>query len=410
MRPTLLSLLAAALLAQGQSVQQTQQTQQAQQSQLSQKAHTLPLQHEGAEWTAVESGTLPARGLTRLRVNSIGAVTVTGVDAPKIEYRLLRRARANDEGQARRLTSLLNLRYERLNGVPTITLHAEPGGNRAPQLELRVPRRLLDTHVFTQTGALTFDQLTGTVTGETGGGPLQVVSVEGSVNLTTGGGPVEIGSVRGNMRCLTAGGPIHVRRVDGESWLETGGGDVIVDEAMARIHASTGAGNVEIARARASVSARTLGGVIKVIEAGGLVNAHTGGGGIQVGSARGVQCDSVAGGVRLRNVSGPINVSTAAGSILAEWAGGVRMENSILNSASGDITVVLPARLAVTIQAMNELPGKYGRIVSEFSEIRVLPVIAPVRGPVLAEGALNGGGPILRVAASRGTIFLRRKE
>lgn len=86
------------------------------------------------------------------------------------------------------------------------------------------------------------------------------------------------------------------------------------------------------------------------------------------------------------------------------------MENSILNSASGDITVVIPARLAVTIQAMNELPGKYGRIVSEFSEIRVLPVVAPVRGPVLAEGALNGGGPVLRVAATRGTIFLRRKE
>jgi DUF4097 and DUF4098 domain-containing protein YvlB len=201
-----------------------------------------------------------------------------------------------------------------------------------------------------------------------------------------------------------------VQRAEGESWLETGGGDVVVDEALSRVHASTGAGNVEIARASGNVSARTLGGVIKVYESGGVVNAHTGGGGIQVGSARGVQCDSVAGGVRLRNVSGPVNVSTAAGSILAEWAASMRMENSVLNSASGDITVVIPARLAVTVQAMNELPGKYGRIVSEFSEIRVLPVIAPVRGPVLAEGNLNGGGPILRVAASRGTIFLRRKE
>ena len=398
MRRTVLSLLAGALLASGQSAQQAP------------RSHNLPLQREGLEWTAIESGAFPARGLARLRVSSIGAVTVTGVDAADIEYRLLRRARAAGEAQARRLTALVDLRYERINGVPTITLQAQPGWNLAPQLELRVPRRLMETHVFTQTGALTFDQLTGTVTGETGGGPLRVVAIEGSLNLTTGGGPVEIGSVRGAMRCLTAGGPIHVRRVDGESWLETGGGDVIVDEAMARVHASTGAGNVEIARARANVSARTLGGVIKVAEAGGLVNAHTGGGGIQVGSARGVQCDSVAGGVRLRNVSGPVNVSTAAGSILAEWAGGVRMENSILNSASGDITVVLPARLAVTVQAMNELPGKYGRIVSEFSEIRVLPVIAPVRGPVLAEGAINGGGPVLRVAASRGTIFLRRKE
>lgn len=370
----------------------------------------FPLERDGVEWSAVETGSFPALGISRLRVNSVGAVTMIGANVARIEYRLIRRARAGDEAQARRLTGLFGISFETVNGVPTLTLHAAPGFNRAPQLELRVPRNLADAHVFTQTGALTLDQLSGMLNGETGGGPVQAGTIHGSLHLTTGGGPIDIQSVRGAIRCLTAGGPIHVQRVDGEARLETGGGDVIVDEALSRVLASTGAGNVEIARARGNVSARTLGGVIKVYESGGVVNAHTGGGGIQVGSARGVQCDSVAGGVRLRNVSGPVNVSTAAGSILAEWAGGVRMENSVLNSANGDITVVIPARLAVTVQAMNELPGKYGRIVSEFSEIRVLPVIAPVRGPVLAEGNLNGGGPVLRVAASRGTIFLRRKE
>jgi len=370
----------------------------------------LPLERDGAEWSSVEIGSFPARGIGRLRVSSIGAVAMVGSDVSHIEYRLVRRARANGEAQAQRLLNLFAVAFDTVNGVPTLTVHAAPGWNRAPQLELRVPRRLSSAHVFTQTGSLSMDSLSGTVNGETGGGPVRAGIIDGSLQLTTGGGPVEIQSVKGAIRCLTAGGPIHVQRVEGESWLETGGGDVIVDEALSRVHASTGAGNVEIARARGNVSARTLGGVIKVYESGGVVNAHTGGGGIQVGSARGVQCDSAAGGVRLRNVSGPVNVSTAAGSILAEWAGGVRMENSILNSASGDITVVIPSRLAVTVQAMNEAPGKYGRIVSEFSEIRVLPVIAPVRGPVLAEGALNGGGPVLRVAASRGTIFLRRKE
>jgi DUF4097 and DUF4098 domain-containing protein YvlB len=391
-RRALLPILAACLLH-GQSSQQR-----------------LPLERDGVEWSSIETGSFPARGLSRLRVNSIGAVTMVGANVSRIEYRLIRRARANDEVQARKLVGLFAIVFQQVNGVPTLTLHAASGFNRAPQLELRVPRSLADSHVFTQTGALTLDQLSGTLNCETGGGPVQAGTIDGSLQLTTGGGPVDIQTVRGSIRCLTAGGPIHVQRAEGESWLETGGGDVVVEEALSRIHASTGAGNVEIARARGNVSARTLGGVIKIYEAGGIVNAHTGGGGIQVGSARGVQCDSVAGGVRLRNVSGPVNVSTAAGSILAEWAGGVRMENSVLNSASGDITVVIPARLAVTVQAMNELPGKYGRIVSEFSEIRLLPVIAPVRGPILAEGDLNGGGPVLRVSASRGTIFLRRKE
>lgn len=368
------------------------------------------LRREGNEWNAVETGSFPARQLMNLRVSSIGSVSVTGAAIDRIEYRLIRRARAGDEDQARRLTGLFELRFDRAGGVPTLTLHSAPGWNRTPQLELRVPSTLISTQVFTQTGALTLDRLSGQLTCETGGGPVQAGFIDGALHLTTGGGPIDIRHVAGGLRCLTAGGPIRVQRVDGESWLETGGGDVIVDEAMARVHASTGAGNVEVSRAKGNVTARTLGGVIKVYYASGLVNAHTAGGGIQVGSAHGVRCDSVAGGVRLRNVSGPVNVSTAAGSILAEWASGIRMENSILNSASGDITVVIPARLAVTIQAMNELPGKYGRIVSEFSEIRVLPVVAPVRGPVLAEGALNGGGPVLRVAATRGTIFLRRKE
>jgi hypothetical protein len=51
-----------------------------------------------------------------------------------------------------------------------------------------------------------------------------------------------------------------------------------------------------------------------------------------------------------------------------------------------------------------------GRIVSEFPEIRVRPAEQPVRGMLLAEGALNGGGPLLWISVTSGTIYLRREK
>jgi DUF4097 and DUF4098 domain-containing protein YvlB len=356
-----------------------------------------------------ESGSVSAEGVRRLKVSSVGSVTANGSDGARIEYRLIRRSRGSGENQARPHPSPA-VRVNRSGGTLTLSVEMPGDAGFPPRLELIVPKRLLETQIDTVSGSLQLYGLGGHTAAETGGGPVRIGRIHGSLSVRTGGGPIEADSVQLGLRCLTAGGDIRVRRAGGETSLETGGGEILVEEAGAALQAFTAAGNVEVLRAFSDVAARTMGGLIKVYEAAGQVNAETRGGGIQVGAARGVRCEAAAGGVRLRNVSGAVNVSTVSGPILAEIVRGLPLESSKLHAARGDITVLIPSNLSVTVQAMNELPGRYGRIVSEFPEIRSLPVIAPVRGPVMAEAALNGGGPVLRLAAVQGTIFLRRRD
>ena len=77
----------------------------------------------------------------------------------------------------------------------------------------------------------------------------------------------------------------------------------------------------------------------------------------------------------------------------------------------GSIDVWLPVDLKVTIDAIVELAGNPSRIQSDFAAIRVRRD-GDGFGPrsVIAEGALNGGGPVLRILNTVGRIKIRRLE
>lgn len=126
--------------------------------------------------------------------------------------------------------------------------------------------------------------------------------------------------------------------------------------------------------------------------------------------AKGVQCDSAGGAIRLRSVAGALQASTNAGSIWVELLAGHALQNSMLSTRAGDITVLIPSNVPVTIVASNGSAGTLGRIVSDFPEIRVRPVSQPGNAPVVAEGALDGGGPVLHINVVGGTIYLRRRK
>jgi len=127
-----------------------------------------------------------------------------------------------------------------------------------------------------------------------------------------------------------------------------------------------------------------------------------------VNSAKGVRCESDSGAIRLRNVDGSLRAVTAAGNIIAELLAGRPLEDSMLSTNAGDITVYIPSNLAMRVLARNESGGA-GRIVSDFPEIRVRQDGASI-APLVAEGAINGGGPILRLVARAGTIYVRREK
>jgi len=365
------------------------------------------IQREGADWVETVAGSMPVSQVSRVRIVTRGSVHLRGAAIGQIHYEYQKRVRAKDLNEAKRLLASQEIRLWRQGDWAQVFLH-EPGWSLVTgTIHVRVPTNLRQAVVETRTGNLDLAGLDAEVLAETGGGQVQADQIRGPVVVRTGGGLIRAGRIDGSLRATTGGGAIRVIRSGAEAWLETGGGDIVVEEAIGPLQVSTGAGNIHVARAGSTVSARTLGGLIKVLEAGGEVSVESAGGGIQIGSAGSVRCESMAGGIRLMGVSGELKASTARGDVVAEQLKDRRLKDSSLSTSSGDITVVIPSNLSVTVQALNESMIRMGAIISEFPEIRM-----ESRAPqmAIAAGDLNGGGPLLRIAARNGTIYLRRQK
>jgi len=122
-----------------------------------------------------------------------------------------------------------------------------------------------------------------------------------------------------------------------------------------------------------------------------------------------VRATSASGPVYLTAVSGALSVSTALGSILAQLMAGARLQDSSLVASSGDITVTIPSSVAISVMATNERGGM-PHIDSEFPAVRTPFFSFGAFGrPPLAQGNINGGGPMLTLTGSD-MIYLRKAK
>jgi DUF4097 and DUF4098 domain-containing protein YvlB len=327
---------------------------------------------------------------------------VCGAAQNDLTYALKVRLKAGNEAEAQRLLRGFGVRTARQGGYTTLVV---AHGLGTAELNVKAPRSLREVAVGTSEGAVEVCDLDGSARAETGGGRLKADRIRGDVVLGTAGGEIVLDNVGGSARAVTAGGRISAGTIRGEAVLETGGGDIAAQEIGGAVRAATGGGGIRIERAGAAVVASTGGGPIHVGEARGMVTARNSGGPLQVGAAAGVSCELASGGVRLQNVSGSLRVATAFGSIIAHLLSGQPLTESFLSTANGDITVFIPSNLGVTIRARNDSSGGVRRIVSDFPGIAV----RMEGGEAVAEGALNGGGALLRISGTGGTIFLKRQ-
>jgi hypothetical protein len=338
-------------------------------------------------------GTAPAG--SRLRVNAHGPVTLEGGASPNLLYTVTVSVSARSEAEARRW---LQQYAVRVVAQGSTTVFTAPGGPVMAAVSLKTPR-MSGVEISTSDGAVEASGVDGPLEVDSGAGPLTVDGVRGVCKLVTGGGDVRVGQIGGALHCSTGAGHITVKTVRGEAVLETNGGDIVANQTGGRVHATTGGGGVHIGTAGGPVSATSGGGEIIVEKANGIVTVRNMAGPVQVWSSAGVRCDSGSGGIHVTNVSGPMRVSTSAGSILANLLGS-RLGDSYLATGNGDITVLIPSNVGVMVQARDNL-----RIVSEFRELAIRR-----QGPqVIAEGPLNGGGPLLQISGMGGTIFLKRQ-
>jgi DUF4097 and DUF4098 domain-containing protein YvlB len=355
------------------------------------------LKREGDGWVRVYNGTLPA--CSRLRVIGHGPVTVDG-GSRTFSYSIRVTVAARSEAEARRILERLPMHIATQGDLVTVTA---PGGPALSTVSIRAPR-LAAAVVGTSDGAVEASGIDGTLDVDTRAGEIAVDRIHGPCTLVTGGGAVRVGEVSGPLHCTSGAGRIQVKTVHGPAVLYTYGGDIAADSIGGEARAETVGGSIHIRSAGGQVNATSGGGEIVVDKAGGTVTARNMMGPVQVGAAAGVHCENGSGGIRLSRIEGPIRVSTSMGSILADLTGG-RLADSFLATASGDITVLIPSNVGVTIRAENAMADTPRRIVSDYSALAA----RRVGDRIVAQAALNGGGPVLQISDTRGTIFIKKQ-
>ena len=354
---------------------------------------------QGDSWVRVYSGTLPASA--RLRIAGHGPVTVTGGPGRQITYTVTVSVMSSSAARAQMVVNQHPINVE--TGGEWALL-STPGGAALSTVVVRAPR-LSALAIATTTGAVDAQGINGSIDIKTGADRVSCDRIRGDATLQTGGGDIRVGEVDGSLRCGTRGGRISVKTVRGQAVLATDGGDIEALQAGGPVNAQTGAGTVHIGSANGPVDAATGGGEIIVDKATGLVTARNLAGPVQVGAAAGVSCESHSGGIRVNNITGAMRVSTSAGSIFASLLNPARLTDSLLTTGNGDITVVIPSNVGVNIRAVNAMTDNMRRIVSDFRQLQ-----ARLRGAALvAEGSVNGGGPLLEINGRGGTIFIKRQ-
>ncbi len=358
------------------------------------------LTHEGDQWVRTYNDTAPVK--PRVRINSHGPVSLEGNSSPaQFVFTVKVGVRARSQAAARVLLEKLQVRAESQGEWLVVTT---PGGYATSSVVMHAPR-LLEAYVSSSDGQVEVTEVNGPLHVDTGANQIKVDRIHGDCGLWTGGGDIQAGRVDGSLHCTTVAGAIRSQLVGRDAVFQTNGGDIEAQQVNGLAHVETGGGTVHVHYAGGPVTAVNGGGPIIIDRAGGVVTVHNVAGAVHIGAAAGIRCESSNGGnIQLANIVGPMNVLTSMGNILAKLDGS-RLAESLLATGNGDITVVIPSNIGVTIRAENQMADTMRRIVSEFREIQP----RSMGTHLVAQGQVNGGGPLLQISASAGTIFLKRQ-
>jgi hypothetical protein len=79
---------------------------------------------------------------------------------------------------------------------------------------------------------------------KTGGGSVNISSLEGEQNVGTSGGSIDASNVHGNVVAHTSGGGIGMNSIDGSLQAQTSGGSIRIDGLTGRVDAHTSGGSI----------------------------------------------------------------------------------------------------------------------------------------------------------------------
>jgi DUF4097 and DUF4098 domain-containing protein YvlB len=365
---------------------------------------------EGNAWVQQSTGELPSARLIKVSTDA-GSVRVTGSDRGNVAYTLRKKVYTGSEETARRSFERFKISAAMVGDAAMFRGQCEgPTGRTSVDFDIQVPRGVTVVFVRTEGGSVAVSNITGRADLQTEGGSINLDNIGNSILAETAGGSIEVGNAGADVKVTTSGGSITIRNAMGSTLAETSGGSIEVGTIHAAAVLDTSGGSIRAQQIQGALKAETAGGNLDIGDVAGAAILSTAGGSIRLNSAGGrVDADTAGGAIRLQQLHGGARAQTAAGSIYIEFVGPrASFTDSRFETTAGDIVVVLPSNLGVTVRAGIEMANGH-RIRSDFPELKITSEGGDY-GPkeIFAEGAINGGGPTLKAQTTIGNIEFRK--
>ena len=271
-------------------------------------------------------------------------------------------------------------------------------------------------------GDINLGSVTGTVNAKTGnGGDITLKGCQSTVEAISGWGDINLGNVTRTVNAITGNGGditlndcestvavrsdwgnLQLGNVAGVVNAKTGnGGDITLKGCQSTVEAITGWGDINLGNVARTVNAITgNGGNIGLNNVGGKLKAETGWGDITLVNIAGVVNAKTGNGgnIILQDCQNTVEAITGWGDIRADMTKQFTRPWTLQTSNNGEIVVMLLPNIAIDVDAY----ASSGSVSSDFR----------VQGSTSKnsiKGTINGGGPLLKMRASWGDIYLRRK-
>jgi len=184
-----------------------------------------------------------------------------------------------------------------------------------------------------------------------------------------------------NVDLKTSGGSISVADLQGTADVATSGGSLSMGNIEGPINGHTSGGSITVESCQGDVNVKTSGGSLKLGKIAGTVVGHTSGGSIHV-----------------EEVMGMIEAKTSGGSIHASIAE-QPSETCILSTSGGNVTAYLADDIGMHVDAKTSGGG-----VSTDFPVKIQGKI----GGKSLNADINGGGPLLKMRTSGGSIRIKQ--
>lgn len=304
---------------------------------------------EAASWyEETEHKTISVKGEKLLVIiTKSGDITVGAEEGSgEIELRVIKKVKAEDAEEAKRLASMMELEVTRDDGVLRISTEYPKQGrekrsllsyllNRYPKMRmeliLTVPHDLA-LEVETASGDVSVEDMQGEVDATAASGDVEINNICGAVTVHVASGDIDVAGITASAKLVSASGDVNGRGIAADCLVNTASGDIDLSNIGGNLELRSVTGDASIDGV-GSVEYSGMSGSVRFVDVRGSVAASAASGDISLQLVPEGDFDYT-----IRTSSGGIKVR-----FLSVMAGGYVIKAT---TTTGDIEAILPINIS----------------------------------------------------------------